>query len=73
MRAGPELTFAIFVSAPDRLRLRRSLERDGADTRPELLRWRRRENRHFAADRTASRADIVVSGVWTEEPVPLDR
>ena len=73
MRAGSELTFAIFVTAPGRLRLRRSLERDGAETRPELLRWRRRENRHFAVDRTASRADVVVSGVWTEEPVQLDR
>jgi uridine kinase len=73
MRAGPEVTFAVFVTAPDRLRLQRSLDRDGADTRPELLRWRRRENRHFAADRTAERADLVVSGVWTEEPILLDR
>ncbi|GIF68840.1 hypothetical protein Ais01nite_68750 [Asanoa ishikariensis] len=73
MRAGSELTFAIFVTAPGRLRLRRSLERDGAGTRPDLLRWRRRENRHFAEDRTAAHADVVVSGVWHKEPVLLDR
>ncbi|WP_239091267.1 uridine kinase family protein [Asanoa iriomotensis] len=68
-RAGAELTFAVFVDAPPRLRLSRSLRRDGADTRADLLRWRRRENRHFAADRTAERADVVVSGVWSGEPV----
>ncbi|SNT65108.1 Uridine kinase [Asanoa hainanensis] len=73
MRAGPELAFAVFVTAPGPLRLRRSLARDGVDTRPELLRWRRRENRHFAVDRTASRADVVVSGVWSDEPVLLSR
>jgi uridine kinase len=70
-RAGSELTFTVFVTAPPRLRLARSLARDGAATRPYLLRWRRRENRHFAADRTAERADLVVSGVWSGEPVVL--
>ncbi|GIF70911.1 uridine kinase family protein [Asanoa siamensis] len=68
-RAGAELAFTVLVVAPPRLRLARSLARDGAATRPELLRWRRRENRHFAADHTAERADLVVSGVWSGEPV----
>jgi len=66
-----ELTFTIVVTAPPRLRLARALGRDGEPSRPYLLRWRRRENRHFAADRTAERADLVVHGVWSGEPVVL--
>ncbi|MEV0715666.1 hypothetical protein [Asanoa sp. NPDC050611] len=72
-RAGPELTFTVFVDAPPRLRLARSLRRDGVATRPELLRWRRRENRHFAAERTADHADVVVSGLWSGDAVDVDR
>ncbi|MDG4820332.1 hypothetical protein O7635_00400 [Asanoa sp. WMMD1127] len=71
-RAGSELSFSIFVVAPARLRLERALARDGAATRSELLRWRRRENRHFATERTAERADLVVRGVWSDEPVVVD-
>ncbi|MEV4619641.1 hypothetical protein AB0J74_13140 [Asanoa sp. NPDC049573] len=67
----PELTFSIFVTASPRLRLSRALRRDGAGVRPQLLRWRRRENRHFAADRTAERADLVVHGVGSQDPVVL--
>ncbi|GIF52234.1 uridine kinase [Asanoa ferruginea] len=69
----PELTFSIFVTASPRLRLSRALRRDGVGVRPHLLRWRRAENRHFAVDHTAERADLVVHGVWSRDPVVLDR
>jgi hypothetical protein len=58
----PELTCAIFVTAPSRLRLDRALARDGAAFRPHLDRWRRGERTHFAADGTRGRVDLVVDG-----------
>ena len=63
-RAGiaPELTLAVFVTAPPRLRLDRVLTRDGAEMLPYLTRWRQGERRHFGADATAHRADLVVNG-----------
>ncbi|MEV4756083.1 hypothetical protein AB0J86_13350 [Micromonospora sp. NPDC049559] len=61
----PELTCAIFVTAPSRLRLERALARDGADLLPYLRRWRRGERVHFAADRTEAHADLVVDGAAT--------
>lgn len=57
-----ELTFAVFVTAPARLRRARTLARDGAAILPQLTLWRRAERVHFAADRTAERADLVVDG-----------
>ncbi len=61
----PELSLAVFVSAPPDLRLRRALARDGGDGvafRAYLERWRAREDRHFLADATAAHADLVVDG-----------
>ncbi|HET8662523.1 MAG TPA: hypothetical protein VFM55_26575 [Micromonosporaceae bacterium] len=58
----PELTLAVFVTAPADLRLARALARDGESIRADLARWRRVEDRHFAADRTEDAADLVVSG-----------
>jgi uridine kinase len=58
----PELSLAVFVTAPAELRLARALDRDGAALRPYLERWRANEDRHFAADRTAAGADLVVDG-----------
>ncbi|MBF9131546.1 hypothetical protein I0C86_21645 [Plantactinospora sp. S1510] len=57
-----ELTFAVFVTAPARLRRDRTLARDGAALLPQLTLWRRAERMHFATDRTAERADLVVNG-----------
>ncbi|GAB3814159.1 hypothetical protein GCM10027605_59110 [Micromonospora zhanjiangensis] len=37
----PELTLAVFVTAPERLRLDRALARDGDHLLPHLRRWRR--------------------------------
>ncbi|CCH20879.1 uridine kinase family protein [Micromonospora lupini] len=65
----PELTLAVFVTAPAPLRLARAVERDGPEILPELRRWHAGERAHFAADDTAARADLVVDGAPT---LPLD-
>ncbi|AVT33108.1 hypothetical protein C6361_30795 [Plantactinospora sp. BC1] len=57
-----ELSLAVFVTAPARLCRDRTLARDGAALAPRLTVWRRGERAHFAADRTAERADLVVDG-----------
>jgi uridine kinase len=58
----PELTYAVYVTAPRQLRLERTLRRDGEELRPYLQAWQAGEDRHFAADRTAAHADLVVDG-----------
>ncbi len=61
----PELSLAVFVTAPADLRLRRALARDGGDGvafRAYLERWRAREDRHFAEDATAAHAGLLVDG-----------
>ncbi|MGC5020588.1 uridine kinase family protein [Micromonospora sp. DT47] len=58
----PELTLAVFVTAPEPLRLTRALDRDGPEVLPELRRWHAGERAHFAADATAAHADLVVDG-----------
>jgi uridine kinase len=65
-----ELSFTVFVAAPSDLRLRRALARDGDDSvafRAYLERWRTREDEHFAAERTAEYADVLVDGAAHEE------
>ena len=61
----PELSLAVFVTAPSDLRWRRAVARDGDDSvafRAYLGRWRAAENRHFAEDETAEAADLIVDG-----------
>jgi uridine kinase len=61
----PELSLAVFVTAPAPLRLDRVLTRDGDDSlafRAYLERWRDAEDRHFAEDETAKHAALVVDG-----------
>jgi uridine kinase len=60
-----ELSLSVFVVAPPDVRLARALARDGDDSlafRAYLERWRAAEDRHFAEDRTAAAADLVVDG-----------
>lgn len=57
-----ELTYAVFVTAPDELRRRRAIDRDGAGILPHLDVWRRAERVHFGVDGTAARADLIVDG-----------
>jgi uridine kinase len=61
----PELSLAVFVTAPPQVRWTRVLARDGtADVAfPAYLeRWRAAEERHFAADRTADYAEVGIDG-----------
>ncbi|MFG1870782.1 uridine kinase family protein [Micromonospora arborensis] len=58
----PELTLAVFVTAPASLRLDRAVARDGPEILPEWRRWHVGERAHFAADDTVSRADLLVDG-----------
>jgi len=64
----PELTYAVFVTAPRPLRLERTLRRDGEELRPHLEKWQDGEDRHFAADGTEAHADLVVDGTADTEP-----
>ena len=57
-----ELTWLAWVWAPPDLRLDRVLTRDGADIRAELLAWMGAEAEHFAEDRPAEHADVLVDG-----------
>lgn len=66
----PELTFAVFVTAPDRLRLDRALLRDGAAIRTPLDRWRRAERDHLAVDDTVGHVDLLVDGAPAPAPAP---
>lgn len=61
----PELTLAVFVTAPASLRLERAVARDGPEILPELRRWHAGEQAHFAADDTANHADLLVDGAPT--------
>ncbi|WP_244454271.1 uridine kinase family protein [Micromonospora echinofusca] len=57
-----ELSLAVFVTAPTRLRVARALARDGAEVAAALVRWRRNERAHFATEATRRHADLVVDG-----------
>ncbi|TCO33927.1 uridine kinase [Rathayibacter tanaceti] len=59
--AGP-LACRVWVETPRDERLRRGLERDGAEHRSLWERWMREEDAFFAADATRARADVVVPG-----------
>lgn len=61
-QAAPYLTLSVFLWAPRDVRLARGIERDGEALRPNWLRWMADEDRHFAADRTAERVDLIVDG-----------
>lgn len=57
------LSALIWMEPPDSAtRLERAVLRDGAETRPELVRWQRFERVWFRSDRTGQRADFVLRG-----------
>jgi len=59
---GTLITVLVWVSAPRPLRRERGLARDGEAFAPQWDGWMRQEDTHFATQRTADRADIVVDG-----------
>ncbi|WP_434741386.1 uridine kinase family protein [Micromonospora sp. SH-82] len=59
---APEVTLAVFVTAPAGLRSTRAVARDGPGILPELRAWHAGEAAHFAGDRIEQRADLVVDG-----------
>ncbi len=56
--AAPGASLLIWMDAPEEVRYRRAMERDGATYAPYWARWAAQERAHFAADRTADRADV---------------
>ncbi|GAA4716833.1 Uridine kinase [Promicromonospora umidemergens] len=54
--------FRVWVEADDAERLRRGLERDGADARDHWLQWMRDEAAHYEQEHTRARADIRLDG-----------
>lgn len=58
----------VWVEAPEPVRLRRGLERDGEAMRVEWERWMDLEAVHFAREGTRGCADVVVDGTRALEP-----
>lgn len=67
--AAHALTYAIWVQAPDGVRIERGLRRDGPDHRDVWRRWFAMERAFFVPDGTAARADLRV---LTAEPAGND-
>ncbi|TDP41004.1 AAA domain-containing protein [Nocardia ignorata] len=61
------LSLSIWVETPRDTRLRRGLDRDGAQALPLWQRWMAAEDAHFAADRTPDHADVIVDGWHPQE------
>lgn len=57
------LACRVWVDAPADVRLERSLLRDGASHLELWRKWMSEEHAFFEADKTASRADFLVSGI----------
>lgn len=56
------LRYAVWVATAPDVRLARGIARDGENMREFWAQWIIGENRHFAADQTRARADLVVCG-----------
>lgn len=52
----------VWVEAPDDVRLRRGLDRDGEDQRDHWLAWMAAEREHYRRNATRERADVVLDG-----------
>jgi len=56
------LSFVIWIETPRDERLRRGLERDGAEAISDWERWMSDEDSHYEHDPTRARADLVLDG-----------
>lgn len=63
------VTVLVWVHAPRSLRRERGLARDGEAIAPQWDRWMRQEDAHFAGQRTADRADVLVDGTGSRPAV----
>ncbi|MGO1289500.1 MAG: uridine kinase family protein [Cellulosimicrobium funkei] len=62
-RAADEVAaLRVWVEAPDDVRLRRGLDRDGEDQRDHWLAWMVAEREHYRRNATRERADVVLDG-----------
>lgn len=69
---APYVTVLVWVEVDDDLRLRRGLERDGAEMQEHWRTFMADEVALFARDRTRERADLLVDGTGSRPPtVPL--
>jgi len=62
LEADDVAVLRVWVEAPDDLRLRRGLDRDGQDARDHWLAWMVDERDHYARHRTRERADVRLDG-----------
>jgi uridine kinase len=65
---APYLTYAIWVEAPEDMRLRRGLERDGQTARKQWEVWMAEEASYRSRERPHEHADLVIAGgrdLWT--------
>ncbi len=58
--AAGATSLLVWLDAPEEVRHRRAMERDGAAYAPYWNRWAAQERAHFAADATRARADVVL-------------
>ena len=64
----PWTSLRVWVEAPEELRTRRGLARDGAHLAEEWRRWQRVEAAEFAAQDTRTRADVRIDGAAPVRP-----
>lgn len=67
------ITVLVWVSAPRALRRERGLTRDGEAIAPQWDGWMRQEDAHFAGQRTADRADVLVDGTGGRSAERMNR
>ncbi|MEV4347278.1 dephospho-CoA kinase [Actinoplanes sp. NPDC049596] len=58
----PYVSGLVWVEAPDELRRRRALARDGATYEPHWERWARQEDDFYGTDDVRGRADLIIDG-----------
>jgi hypothetical protein len=62
LSVADRLAYRIWVEAPEKIRLKRGIERDGETHRGLWLDWMKVEEQFFADDGTCARADLRVNG-----------
>lgn len=58
----PYRSLLVWIEAPPDTRVSRGIARDGEQVRDQWMAWTELEQRHFAANDTRARADVVLEG-----------